>query len=134
MNLEVSILYKIKYGILGVAAPPPAQTPLHFRGAPPLELPIAKGCRWSHGEKLILGTCSWKNGHAYFEKKCDFAQIWSDLVYSGMGPNILKTRPLANQAGWGVRGGDSPPVKPTDADGDDGGAPTIFVSGQTPSA
>ena len=40
----------------------------------------------------------------FFGKKSVFAQIWSDLVYSGMGPNILKTRPLATQAGWGVRG------------------------------
>ena len=33
---------------------------------------------------------------------------------------------LANQAGWGA-------VKPTDADGGDGGeAPTIFPAGQTP--
>ena len=38
-------------------------------------------------------------GHAHFGKNCVFAQIWSDLVYSGMGPNIPKTRPLANQAG-----------------------------------
>ena len=48
-----------------------------------------------------------------------------------MGPNILKTRLLANQAGWGP-GGDSPPVKLTDADGDEG-TPTIFPAGQTPS-
>ena len=47
-------------------------------------------------------------GHAHFWKKCVFVQIWSDLVYSGMGPNILKTRPLANQAGWGVRGAIAP--------------------------
>ena len=43
--------------------------PLHFHGAPPLDVPIAKACRRSHGEKLIFGTCSWKNGHAYFEKE-----------------------------------------------------------------
>ena len=42
---------------------------------------------------------------------------------------------LANHAGRGGPGGDSPPVKPTDADGDggDGDAPTIFPAGQTPS-
>ena len=40
---------------------------------------------------------------------------------------------LANQAGLGVPGGDSPPVKPTDADGGGDDAPTIFPAGQTPS-
>ena len=36
----------------GGAAPP--QTPLHFRGAPPLELPFAKGCRARLGTKPFL--------------------------------------------------------------------------------
>ena len=71
-------------------------------------------------------------GHAHFEKKCDFAQIWSDLVYFNLEIlkdwNLWTSGPLqdngigtlglldllgldlflANQAGWGVRGAIAP--------------------------
>ena len=67
-------------------------------------------------------------GHAHFEKKCDFAQIWSDLVYFNLEIlkdwNLWTSGPLqdhgigtlglldlsgqdlflANRAGWGSGG------------------------------
>ena len=71
-------------------------------------------------------------GHAHFGKKCDFAQIWSDLVYFNLeilkdwslwssGPfqdhglgtlglldHLGQDLFLANQAGWGVQGAIAP--------------------------
>ena len=77
-------------------------------------------------------------GHAHFRKKCDFDQIWSDLVYFNLeilkdwnlwtsgpfgpwdcnawaprpfGPGLVPWESLLIKQGGGP-GGDSPPVKP----------------------
>ena len=56
----------------GGGCAPPQTPPAFSRGSAP-RAPLCLGsCRWDIGEKLILGTCSWKNGHVYFEKRGRF--------------------------------------------------------------
>ena len=96
---------------------------------------------------LDFGTCP-------FSKKCDFAQIWSDLVYFNLEIlkdwNLWTSGPFGpwDQNAWAPRpfgpglvpcwtsrvgdpGGDSPLVKPTDG-GDDDGVPTTLPISQDP--
>jgi hypothetical protein len=60
LSIFVDFPKKYRFYIFGMeswggCAPP--RPPLHFRGAPPLELPIAKGCRSTLGQNHFWKTC-----------------------------------------------------------------------------